>query len=150
VASQHLPGPVLGRATRGSRRGARFWSARRWGLADIACHVIGCHLNQHSRHIKGCHLTQIEGLIIRVDDVAGGNICPISVRSYQSDLVELSWAWLSRAARCSSELYGGIVTACAVDDSVASPFTAAEVTVNLLVNGKGTKEPKPTPNTPVQ
>jgi hypothetical protein len=53
--------------------------------------------------------------------------------------VELSWAWLSRAARCSSELYGGIVTACAVDDSVASPFTAAEVTVNLLVNGKATR-----------
>lgn len=29
-----------------------------------------------------------------------------------SDLVELSWSWLSRAAGCSSELYGGLVSSC--------------------------------------
>ena len=29
-----------------------------------------------------------------------------------SDLVELAWAWVSRAARCAAELYGAVVSSC--------------------------------------
>jgi len=51
----------------------RYMTWRAMGLADIARHVIRCHLAQEMRAV-GCHLTEEARVQNALDDVAG-NIC---------------------------------------------------------------------------
>ena len=45
-----------------------------------------------------------------------------------TDLVDLSWAWLARAARCSSEMYGAVMSTCGIVNTWGSS-TEVAVTV---------------------
>jgi len=59
-AAAHCAGFCRSSAASSGLRPSRVVVVARQGLADIATHVIGCHLTLAyiARHVIGCHLTQ--------------------------------------------------------------------------------------------
>ena len=52
-----------------------------------------------------------------------------------SDLVELAWAWVSRAARCAAELYGAVVSSCGGGDASDASDAFDRIGAAALVGG---------------